>query len=99
MELGVSISPIAFIVMMQDSVKVLPVEHNSAIDKLIDYVPDLMQRINSIINKKFDIKIQEKKDKIQQEQKEDKSQNEEKVEKVEINYDVNVTPGEYLEDE
>ena len=50
-ELGVSISPIAFIVIMQDSVKVLPVEHSSAMDKLIDYVPDLMQRVNNFIDK------------------------------------------------
>lgn len=92
---GVSISPIAFIVMMQDSVKVLPVEHISAIDKLIDYVPDLMQRINSVINKKYDIKIQEK----HEEQKKEKNQKQNNVEKVKINYDINVTPEEYLEDE
>lgn len=96
--LGVSISPIAFIVMMQDSVKVLPVEHSSSIDKLIDYVPDLMQRINSVINRKFDIKIKEKNEN-KEEQKKDKFQKENNIEKVEINYDVNVTPEEYLEDE
>ena len=99
---GVSISPIAFIVMMQDSVKVLPVEHSSAIDKLIDYVPDLMQRINTVIDKNFDIKIQEKQEKKKEEQKQEQKQNNQKQEKttnVEINYDVNVTPGEYLEDE
>ena len=95
---GVSISPIAFIVMMQDSVKVLPVEHSSAIDKLIDYVPDLMQRINTVIDKNFDIKIQEKQEKKKEEQKQN-TQKKEKTTNVEINYDVNVAPGEYLEDE
>lgn len=95
---GVSISPIAFIVMMPDSVKVLPVEHSSAIDKLIDYVPDLMQRINAVIDKKFDIKLQEKQEKNQEKQKQNTSK-ESKTTNVEINYDVNVTPNEYLEDE
>ena len=87
---GVSISPIAFIVMMPDSVKVLPVEHSSAIDKLIDYVPDLMQRINNLIEKNFDVKTQEK---------QEKKKKEEKASNVKINYDVNVSPTEYLEDE
>ena len=81
---------------MQDSIKVLPIEHSSAIDKLIDYVPDLMQRINTVIDKNMDIKNKEK-----QEQSEEKTQETkpEKVTKVEIDYDVNVEPGEYLEDE
>ena len=57
---GVSISPVAFIVVMQDSIKIMPIEHSSAIDKLMDYVPDLMQRINSVVDKNMDIKIQSK---------------------------------------
>ncbi len=93
---GVSISPVAFIVVMQDSIKVLPIEHTSAIDKLIDYVPDLMQRINHVVDKSMDLKMQEK-----QANQQDKKQapKPEKTTNVEIDYDVNVTPGEYLEDE
>ncbi len=94
---GVSISPVAFIVVMQDSIKVLPIEHTSAIDKLIDYVPDLMQRINTIVDKNMDMKQKEKEQSEQQEQKETAKPKEKT--KVEIDYDVNVVPSEYLEDE
>lgn len=92
---AVNISPVAFVVIMQDSIKVLPIEHTSAIDKLIDYVPDLMQRVNSIINKNFDVKIKAK----EQESNEAKNKEPEKETNVEINYDIDVMPNEYLEDE
>ena len=48
---GVSISPIAFLVVQQNNVKLLPVNHSSAIDILLDYVPDLMEKMNSYLNK------------------------------------------------
>ena len=51
---GVSISPVAFLVVQQDSVKLLPVNHTSAIDKILDYIPDLMEKVNSMIDKKMD---------------------------------------------
>ena len=41
---------------MKDSIKVLPIEHTSAIDKLIDYVPDLMEKANSIVDKSLENK-------------------------------------------
>lgn len=94
---GVSISPVAFIVVMQDSIKILPIEHTSAIDKLIDYVPDLMQRINTVIDKNMDIKIKEQDCKKDEKKECDKKP--EKVTNIEIEYDANVTPNEYLEDE
>lgn len=95
---AVSISPIAFIVVSQDSIKVLPVEHTSAIDKLMDYVPDLMQRINTVIDKNMDIKIKEKEEK-QEKKQPSKQPEEKKVTNVEIEYDVTPMPNEYLEDE
>jgi len=42
---GVSINPIAFLVVENDKVRLLPVNHTSCIDKLLDYVPDLFERI------------------------------------------------------
>ncbi len=48
---GVSINPIAFLVIQQDGVRLLPVNYTSAIDKLLDYVPDLMDKVNGVINK------------------------------------------------
>lgn len=91
---GVSISPVAFIIVMQDSIKVLPIEHASAIDKLIDYVPDLMQKVNSFIDKNMDLKIKEK----EKTPKEEKSESP-KVTNIEIEYETNNIQNDYLEDE
>jgi len=48
---GISINPVAFVIVLKDTIKVLPIEHTSAIDKLIDYVPDLMEKANIIVDK------------------------------------------------
>lgn len=53
---GVSINPVAFVVVNNDSIKVMPIEHTSAIDKLMDYVPDLMQRVNNIVNRTLEVR-------------------------------------------
>ena len=42
--------PMGFLVVSQDSVKMLPVNHCSAIDKLLDYVPDLLEKIENMWN-------------------------------------------------
>ena len=49
---GVCINPIAFLVVQDKNVKLLPVNHSSAIDKLLDYVPDLFDKVNEIMSKK-----------------------------------------------
>ena len=46
---GVNINPIAFLVIQENSVKLLPVNHTSSIDKLLDYIPDLVEKANSIL--------------------------------------------------
>lgn len=48
---GVSIHPVAFLVVQDKNVKLMSVDHESCIDKLLDYVPDLMQKINDMFNK------------------------------------------------
>ena len=53
---GASIKPIAFLVIQNGKVKLMPIEHSSSLDKLLDYVPDLFEKVNQIMNKK----IQEK---------------------------------------
>ena len=55
---GVSINPVAFLVVQEGSVKLMNVDHDSCIDKLLDYVPDLMQKLNEMFNKT----IQQKED-------------------------------------
>lgn len=52
---GVSINPVAFLIVQDDNVKLIPVAHSSAVDKLLDYVPDLMEKVNSIIKKNMDM--------------------------------------------
>lgn len=57
---GVNISPIAFLVVQAGNVKLLPVNHSSAVDKLLDYVPDAIEKVNSLINKQIDNKKEDK---------------------------------------
>ena len=45
---GVHIVPVGFLVITENSTKMLPVNHCSAIDKLLDYVPDLIEKIGDI---------------------------------------------------
>ena len=48
---GVSIHPVAFLVVQDGNVKLMPVDHESCLDKLLDYIPDLMQKMNQMYNK------------------------------------------------
>lgn len=48
---GISINPVAFVIVQKDTIKVIPIEHTSAIDKLMDFVPDLMEKVNGIVDK------------------------------------------------
>ena len=50
---GVSINPVAFLVVQDGYVKLLPVTHSSAIDKLIDFVPDLIEKVNQMLQKQL----------------------------------------------
>ena len=47
---GVSLNPEAFLVVQNENVKLITVNHNSAIDKLLDYVPDLIEKTNDMLN-------------------------------------------------
>ena len=61
-EHGVSITPVAFLVVQNETVKLLPVCHSSAIDKLLDYVPDLVDKANSFLNKTMNNLREDKKE-------------------------------------
>lgn len=43
---AVNITPIAFVIISGENVKVLPIDHASSIDKLLDYLPDLMDKFD-----------------------------------------------------
>lgn len=82
---GVSISPIAFLVVQANNVKLLPVNHSSAIDRLLDYMPDLIEKTNSLLNKQMNNKKEEKKEeerKIERQRREEKEERKEKEKKI-----------------
>ena len=80
---GVNISPIAFLVVQAGNVKLLPVNHLSAVDKLLDYVPDAIDKVNSLINKQIDTKKEDK-----QKREEIRNAYREKQEQVEKKVDI-----------
>ena len=43
---GVSVSPVAFLVVQDNIVKLLPVNHITSVDRILDYVPDLIEKFN-----------------------------------------------------
>ena len=45
---GVSVSPVAFIVVQDSIVKLMPVNHITSIDRVLDYVPDLIEKFNKM---------------------------------------------------
>lgn len=65
---GVSIKPVAFLVVQGENVKLLPVEHNCTIDRIIDYMPELCEKAEKLMDKlikkdenKEEVKIQKPK--------------------------------------
>lgn len=74
---GVSITPVAFLVVQSNTVKLLPISHSSAMDKLLDYVPDLVEKLNQALNKVISNKKEDNqnkhKEKIEEIKKENKN--------------------------
>lgn len=68
---GVTINPVAFLVINNDNIKLMPICHESTLDKIVDYVPDIIEKFckkdeskneDSVI-KNIEIKEQMKKQK------------------------------------
>ncbi len=88
---GVTINPIAFLVIQSNNVKLMPVNHSSSLDKLLDYVPDLIEKTNTIMNRcmqnrkeetqKILKEMQNKHNKSMKKEEEDKKVIEDKIEK------------------
>lgn len=104
---GVNINPIAFLVIQGNNVKLLPVNHSSAIDKLLDYMPDLMEKTNTLINKCMQNNKEEKNREIQEKRRKEselkKAEQKVKIKKnpeiqYEFEYDETI-PEEIEEDE
>lgn len=49
---GVAVKPVGFLVVNQDQVRLLPVEGNMLADRLIDEMPNLMDKFSHMINKR-----------------------------------------------
>jgi len=73
---GVSIKPVAFLIIQGENVKLLPVEHNCTIDRILDYMPELCEKAEKMINKMMNKKQENEEINIQKP----------KMKKVAINY-------------
>ncbi len=47
---GVTISPVAFLAVNEKNVRLLPVDGDEPVSKLIDYIPVMVDKINSLID-------------------------------------------------
>ena len=100
---GVSLSPVAFLVVHGDMVKLLPVNHSTSIDKILDYIPDLFEKVNNTLNKSLKNK-KEQTDKIistiqKKCKKEDKGIEKVKETKIEDIENENIFEDEFDEDD
>ena len=77
---GVNIMPVAFLIVQPSGVKLLPIDHDSCIDKLLDYMPDLVEKANNLINKSMQNRKEEKnktrQEEIRQKKEEQKTKQE-----------------------
>lgn len=80
---GVTINPIAFLVIQANSVKLMPVNHSSSIDKLLDYMPDLIEKTTGIMNRC----VQTRKEQTKEIIKEMQNKNKNNIKKHEENKD------------
>lgn len=44
---GVSVKPVAFLVIRGDSVKLLPMDYDTTVDRIVDSVPDLLESVKN----------------------------------------------------
>ena len=85
---GVTINPIAFLVIQGENVKLMPVNYSSSIDKLLDYIPDLLDKTNNMINKCMQKTKDKEKTKGESTDKEQKKSEKVKMDKSRIEEDL-----------
>ena len=49
---GVSVKPVGFLVVSSDQVRLLPVEGNMLADRLIDEMPNIMDKVSNLLQKR-----------------------------------------------
>lgn len=57
---GVSINPVAFMVVGNEQIKLLPVNINSSVDKILDLVPEIWRKANDTVKEKILVKKEKK---------------------------------------
>jgi len=57
---GVSINPVAFMVVGNGQMKLLPVNINSSLDKMLDIIPELLNKANEAMKKRIQAKKTDK---------------------------------------
>ena len=82
---GVSISPVAFLIVQSNNVKLLPVNHCSTVDRLMDYVPDLIEKTNNLLNRQITNKREDKKNEEKRKDRERREERQEQQVEDEIN--------------
>lgn len=87
---GVTINPVAFLVINKDTIKLMPIDHCSTLDRIVDYVPDILGKVCECVKNKDEEKNENENNDEKDETTEDKA--EKIVMKSEIKED-------YLEDE
>ena len=57
---GVNITPISFIIINKGTIKLMPVEYCSTLDKLVDYIPDILNKAKDMMDNRKE-KVKEEK--------------------------------------
>ncbi len=89
---GVTINPVAFLVIQPNGVKLMPVNHTSSLDKLLDYMPDLIERTNNMMNTHMKNKKEETQTILKQMQKNNTKNEQNKNKQPKENKIQNVKP-------
>lgn len=50
---GISINPVAFLIIQDSNVKIMPMSYSSTIDKVLDYVPETIEKLSKIVKMKY----------------------------------------------
>lgn len=52
---GVSINPVAFMVVGQGQIKLIPVSINASLDRVLDLVPEILEKANECVKRKIKV--------------------------------------------
>lgn len=50
---GVCIHPMAFLVVNKDNIKLLPINVNASLDKVLDFIPEMVEKLNETVKKRI----------------------------------------------